>query len=378
MLRVAYLCEFATLLGGERSLLTFLDHCPRAAVEPVVLCPATGRLAEELDERAIRRADWPGGRKSVERLPEHVASLEVDLVHANSLMTAGLAVEAAAHGRVPAVAHIRDIMRLSSRLVAQLNQLSRIMAVSGAVADWLKQSGVDASRIQTVYNAVDPAKMRSDLDRRAVRRDLNVPPDAFVVGCIGQIALRKAQDLFLEACLRAAAGLPNLQVWLVGERYSAKEESVKFEGRLHVLADAEPLRGKVQFLGCRRDVAALLTAMDLVVVPSRQEPLSRVALEALAMGRPVLATDVGGTAEILEGGRCGVLVAPDDPQALADQILRLAGNADLRQQLGRAGRRRVEFFSPQRNVETVVAVYRSVAHTHGASEAGGCESPSSK
>jgi len=189
---------------------------------------------------------------------------------------------------------------------------------------------------------------------------LGIAPGTPLVGSIGQICLRKAQDVLLEA---AARGLSPAACCLliIGERWSDKPESRRFEERLHVLA--ERLAGRVHFLGARDDVPRLLNELTLLVHTARQEPLGRVLLEAAASGTPVVATDVGGTSEIFPPGSGSArLVPPDDPESLARAIGDLLAQPEARLALGAAARRRAEEqFDATQAAASLVEHYRAVA-----------------
>ena len=135
---------------------------------------------------------------------------------------------------------------------------------------------------------------------------------------------------------RGAGGEGRSFAWLViGQRFSGKAESRQFEDRLHQAA-AGPLAGKVHFLGVRDDVPRILNELTLLVHPARQEPLSRVLLEAAAAGLAIVATDVGGTREIFPPeSEVACLVPPDDVQAMSAAIGRLLGDATLPPATGR-------------------------------------------
>ena len=123
-------------------------------------------------------------------------------------------------------------------------------------------------------------------------------------------------------------------------------------------AGQPPLAGRAHLLGYRDDVPALLAGLDVLVVPSRQEPLSRVLLEGLALGVPAVATAVGGSPEILDDGRFGMLVPPDDPGAIARGIEELLGNQTLRGKYHQHGPERVRTtFTLERQVAAVRALY---------------------
>jgi glycosyltransferase involved in cell wall biosynthesis len=148
---------------------------------------------------------------------------------------------------------------------------------------------------------------------------------------------------------------------IVGERNSDKEESRRFERELHDAVDGV-LTGRVHFLGVRRDVCPLLGELTLLVHPARQEPLGRVLLEAAAAGMPVIATDVGGTAEIFPpASRSARLFPSEDDRALGEAILELLGDAELRRSLALAARRRAEEqFDSRLAVAHLLEHYRAV------------------
>lgn len=361
VIRAAYFCEFPTLLGGERSLLTFLAHRETAGVVPIVLAPAAGPLSRALDAMSVPSVPWSRPRRGAASLPaEQLASFGVDLVHANSLMTADAALEAATIFDVPAIAHVRDIMNLSPARCKRLMRMSAILAVSDAVAIALRVQGISADRIHRVYNGVDGAALRRSAQPGKLRSQLGMDA-APLIGCIGQFSLRKGQAHFLEAAARLVAHLPQAVFVLAGERYSQKLESVEFEESLRLAAASPTLAGKVHFLGYRDDIANVLADLNVLVVPSLQEPLSRALLEAMAMGVATIATDVGGSSEILDNGRCGLLTPAGDAAALACAMERLLTQRQLRETLiGRAKRRVASLFAPQRHALLVRRCYEYV------------------
>lgn len=334
-IRVAYLCEFATLLGGERSLLAYLQMAMQRGIDPVVVCPEEGRLPQRLGELGIERLAWTGKpSQSLDQTATQLAARGVQLIHGNSLMIGRVARALGARLQRPAVTHVRDVMKLSAAAATDLNQLAGLVAVSQAVGDHLVTQGIDPGRIEVVYNAVvaDASRTRSEL----LHRQLGLEPSRPLIGCIGQIALRKGQDLFLDMAERLVDHPDEPHFVLIGERYSQKDESVAFERRLHDRACSTPLAGRIHFAGYLSDGMAAIRALRLLVVPSRQEPLSRAILEAIAVGTPVVATDVGGSREILaEGG--GLLAAPDDPDALAEAARTLLDDERVWESTSQAG-----------------------------------------
>jgi glycosyltransferase involved in cell wall biosynthesis len=258
------------------------------------------------------------------------------------------------------VTHVRDIMGLSRARRGRLGELRAVIAVSDAVARWLRESGIREERVARIYNAVDVEALRQASRTGAFRRELGFARDVPLVGCVGQIALRKGQDVFLEAASSLAGTFPDARFVIAGARYSMKAESREYEAALRARAAGPALAGKVHLLGFRDDVPSLLRALDVLVVASRQEPLSRVLLEALALGVPAVATDVGGTREILGDGCGSLVVPPGDPAAIAEAVGRLLAAPELRDRLSRAGPDRARRFSPSRQAEAIRALYERV------------------
>jgi glycosyltransferase involved in cell wall biosynthesis len=359
-LRVAYLCEHPTLLGGERSLLEFLRHRGAAGVEPIVVAPADGALASALANAAVAHLPWPDARRRrVGPLVELLRERAVDLVHANSLSTADAALELGEELSRPSLAHVRDMVRLSSAQARRLGRHDAVIAVSDAVARWLGELGLPPARVHRIFNAVDGVALCRLARPGALRQELGIG-DAPLVVSIGQIALRKGQDLLLAAVARLAGEFPDLRTAIAGARYSAKIESREFERQLYERTKAPDLAGRVCFLGYRDDVPALLADADVLVIPSRQEPLSRTLLEGLALGVPAVATNVGGNAEILADGQFGLL-APPDEAALAEAIRALLRGPELRQRFRAMGPERIRVqFAPQRQWRAVRMLYEGI------------------
>ncbi len=372
MPRLLLLCEYPTLNGGERSMLATLPRVQEAGFTVAAAAPPEGPLAEALGEASVdvvpfsRRArpDQAAGAPPArlrERLAEVLRRHRPDLLHANSLAMGRLAGPVAAGNRVRSLCHLRDILRLTRGAVADLNRHTRLLAVSRATRDYHVAAGLDAGKTFVVHNGVDLDAFRPRPASGILHRALGLPRHAHLALTVGQVGLRKGQDVLLRAAAALADRLPRLDWLLVGRRHSGKEEARRFEAELHAAAAAGPLAGRVHFLGVRRDVPAIMNEALMLVHPARQEPLGRVLLEAAASGLAVVATDVGGTREVFppQAG-AALLVAPDDPDALAAAVARAAGDEALRGQLGRAARRRAEeAFSVEGAAESLLGHYRA-------------------
>jgi glycosyltransferase involved in cell wall biosynthesis len=377
------LCEYATLNGGEQSMLSTLEHVGRAGFSIRALAPPSGPLADALRLRQIEVEPFsvrdPAGaalpRPQVrEALAELLRRRRVDLLHANSLAMGRLAGPVAAELGLRSIAHLRDIVRVSRQAIADLNRHTRLLAVSQATRDYHVAAGLCAAKTHVLYNGVDLARFAPRPASGDLHRELGLSPDAPLVGAIGQIGLRKGHDVLVEAAIRLARRpesscrsikpthgngwvlpdgrdswqrepaprLPEVHYLIVGGRFSDKAESRAFERRLHAAAEGR-LQGRLHLLGVRGDVERILNELTLLVHPARQEPLSRVLLEAAACGVTVIASDVGGTREIFPPeSNSARLVPPDDPAGLAEALAELLGDAPLRARLSASARRRAE------------------------------------
>ncbi len=370
MREILLLCEYPTLNGGERSMLATLDGLRAASFAPVVMAPPAGPLSAELLRRGVELLPFccrteSGDRFPLDRLREELAALlhrrRPALLHANSLAMGRLSGPVAAELQLPSVAHLRDIIRLSAQAVADLNCHGRLLAVSEATRTFHVAGGLSAEKTHVLHNGVDLDEFRPRPPTGYLHRELGIPADTPLIGTIGQIGLRKGQDVLLYAAVLIAGRLPNARWLIVGQRHSEKGEARQFESRLRGMAGG-PLAGRVHFLGRRNDVPQLLGELTLLAHPARQEPLGRVLLEAAAAGVAVVATAVGGTAEIFPPeSKSARLVPPDDPAALAAAMLELLDDQPARQRLSAAARRRAEEqFDIQQAVAALLRHYEAM------------------
>jgi glycosyltransferase involved in cell wall biosynthesis len=361
--------EFPTLNGGERSILAVLPHLVGTEFEFVALAPARGPLAEALQSVGVPTLPFDvrdafGMRLPPERLLEDLAvairRVQPDLVHGNSLSMARLTGVVASQSSDVCTAHLRDIIGLSGAAVEQLNSNRALVAVSKAVRDFHATQGVDANRMHVIHNGIEVDDEPRPRDGR-LRTELGLPPEAFLIASIGQICLRKGQDVFARAAVLAAARMPTAHFVLIGERYSAKPESVAYDESIGGTFAAAGLADRFHRLGFRQDVPKLLAEIDLLVHSARQEPFGRVLLEAAAAGCPVIATDVGGTPEMFVDGQSALFVPVDDSQVIARAMIRAFGDAALRDRLAAAARVRVaERFSSAGSARRLADFWRSL------------------
>ena len=350
--------------GAERLLLTILARLDRTTFDPVLICPEPGPLRKMVAELGVptetvavlkARFTWRVDHlvrylKSFARvildLRQKVVSIDPDLIHANSVR-AGLVVTAATLGlRKQVIWHIHDLLPRHPfnpliRAVAFLSRRTRMIAVAQASADRFAGSFLPLqSRVTVIPNGIDLESFHPDrAAKQRIRDELQLGEGEPVIGIIGRLTPSKGQLELLRAFPRVLSKFPNATLLIVGApAFNQEHEYLELLERTAAMLD---ISNRVRALGARDDVAAIMQALDLLVVNSSVEACCLVVLEAMACGAAVLATSTGGTPEIIEHGKDGWLVPLRDENALAAAILKLVGQPALRAQLVEHGRQRV-------------------------------------
>jgi glycosyltransferase involved in cell wall biosynthesis len=229
-----------------------------------------------------------------------------------------------------------------------------IFAVSSALRDHMVAEGYPADRVGVIHNGIDPRPSPGDVERQRARAALGASHDTFLVGTAARLDSVKDLPTLLTAFAAVRASRPGARLVIAGEG----EERANLERHIAALE----LDAAVSLLGHREDVRALLPGLDLYVNSSISEGISITILEAMAARVPVIATRVGGNPEIVKDGANGVLVPARSPEALAAAMCSLAGAPDMRQALGREGRRTVERdFRIDAMVDTYARIYGALS-----------------
>ena len=213
-------------------------------------------------------------------------------------------------------------------------------------------------RVEVIYNGVDLDQFRPGGASNSKSR-FKIRDKEFVIGQIGRINPKKGQDIFIKALAYVAQTRPFVRALIIGD--TNIDHGQCFQEELEQLVVEQGLRNKITFTGFVEDIADLYRALDLVVIASQEEGFNRTLIEAMAVAKPVVATDSGGPLEIIQEGKTGFLVPCRNPEALAKKILRLIDDPKLASELGVNGRQRVEkHFSIEKNVKAIEGVYSSL------------------
>lgn len=293
------------------------------------------------------------------RLSRLLKQLKPDVVHAHD--PHGVAMSALALSmstqlaKPPLIASRRVDFHLRGSAMSRwkYRQVDCFICASEAIRKMLVADGVPEARTVTVHEGIDLERVES-APRANIHEELFLPHQAPVVGNVAALVPHKGQRHFIEAAALVVRKVPDARFVIAGEGElrPALERQIK-EHRLEK---------HVVLAGFRPDVLSLHKAFDIFVMSSITEGLGTSLLDAMAAARPIVATSTGGIPEVVEDGVTGFLVAPRDDRAMADAIVRLLKDSDLRQRMGLAGLKRArERFSAERMLRDTLRVYQRVA-----------------
>lgn len=244
-----------------------------------------------------------------------------------------------------------DWMRPS--LQRSIRRADALIAISDFVAETLRDGGCDPARIHIVLNGIELARWTPHVGREAVRRELSLDDATPVVVTVCRLFRSKGPSELVQALHDISDAVPDAVLLIVGE-----EMEGGYLAELQAMARELEVADRVLFLGHRDDVPAVMAASDVFSMPSEWEPFGLVYAEAMAMALPVVALDNGGTVEVVHHGVDGLLSAPGDRDALADNLRTLLLDPALRAAYGTRGRRHVEQeFTTQRMAADTADVY---------------------
>jgi glycosyltransferase involved in cell wall biosynthesis len=366
--------------GAEHLLLMVLTRLDRKRFQPVVVCPEEGPLMKlvaelapveavaSLQARFTWRVDhFIGYLRSfllvMHQFRQKVLSIKPDVIHANSIR-AGLVATAATFGLKTRVAwHLHDLLPrhpLSSviRAYAFLSPRTRMIAVSQAVAgNFIGAFFPLKKRVRAILNGIELEKFQpSQTARHEIRKELQIDHAEPVIGIVGQLTPRKGQLDLVRAFADVLAQIPRAKLLIVGAPLFNRDH--EYAALIKKTAGDLGIAERVLFTGARSDVAAVMHALDLVVVNSSVEPFGLVALEAMACGTPILAAISGGVPELIDHGKNGWLIPQGDEKALAEAIVYLGGQPEIRLALAEQGKRHMaSHFSAERYLAELQAFY---------------------
>jgi glycosyltransferase involved in cell wall biosynthesis len=372
---------YASVGGAERALLSLLGSLDRNRYAPLVVLAKEGpvsRAARDLGADVaivpfptppLHRLAWPPTLWRVTRARRAIGRLATErgvrLAQCGDVL--GLLLLGPAGRRGLRIVYQMNYLGGRLRVLA-LRALARRVSVLVACSRYqarkvARAAPALAQRTIVVHPGIEAADFASG-DGAAFRRELGIPPDAPLIGMLSRHDVWKGHLVFLEAAARLGAARPEARFAMIGGALNAEAlpHVARYRDRVLARRIRLGLTERVEVVEHRADVANVLAALDIVVLASSGEPFGMALIEAMAAGRPVVASDSGGPLEIVEAGRSGRLFRTGDAGALAEAIAALLDDRDAARRLAEAGRRRVaEAFGAARYAREMEAVYARLA-----------------
>jgi L-malate glycosyltransferase len=356
-LKIAHIDTGLSLRGGQRQLLKLARGIRQRGHGQIIVCPEESDLeacarAEEFPCYTLPRHDL-GHAYGILQLRLLLRVTPCDLLHAHDgrgqtvawLASMGMAVRRVASRRVTFLPRHRWTYRFKYDCTCDA-----VIAVSNLIRERAIHCGIPQSKIELIPDGIEiPPELPSVEARAQARARWGFGESAFLIGHLGAFTPEKGQEVALQAFQLVRERSPQARLLLAGEGPTLRSQEI-IEG-------CESLGDRVQLCGAIQNLADFFSALDLFIMPSRSEGLGSSALIAMSYGLPVVASRVGGLAEVVEEDRTGWLIEPASPAALAEALVAAMGDRARLRQWGMNGRERARLFSVDIMVERTEALY---------------------
>ena len=366
IVNVLYVHGVSQIGGAERELLTWLQFLDRTRIHPYVVCPDNGSLLAELEKLNIPYASitLPAWRKllhvfwrplAIIRLINIIRRWHIDVLHVNDYWWAPLGIIAGRLTGRPCFVHVRQ--EIERRKISQywLNRGNPIVPVSHSIGDVLRKAGVSSENIHVLWSGI-PVKNRtlprSSPETSAILDKIKGTP---VIGTVANLFPRKGLEYLVQALEGLAKDFPDIILVIVGTGDEA------YERQLLRQVEQLELTKHVLFAGFQDHPELFMVRFDVFVLPSVLEGFGIVLLEAMALGKPIVASKVGGIPEVIDHQKTGLLVRAADVEDLRKGLSALCENPEARKQMGVEAKKRVaEQFSLTVMMEGLYGLYEGV------------------
>ena len=349
--------------GAERQLLNLVSNLDKEKYDICVgYFQGKGELEKEFQDNKVKvkkfrfRGLWDVS--SWRQVYQHLKANKYTIVHTHGFKADFLGAVLGKLAGVPVIistvhnqeAYLKNpiVKILEKWIIFSIDDI--IIVVSDGVKKFLMDTtGISESKIRKVYYGIEPLEINIDKEKD-IRREFGIDKGAPLVGCIGRLVKQKGHRYLIEAAGRVIRDFPEAKFLIVGKG--------GLEKKLKKLARKLNLDSGVIFAGFREDIYSVINGLDLLVQPSLWEGLGLVLLEAMALGKPIVATNVGGIPEAVKDKEAGILVEPKNSEALAGAIIHLLKDSSLAARMGETGRSLVvERFSLSKMAQEMKIIY---------------------
>jgi sugar transferase (PEP-CTERM/EpsH1 system associated) len=345
-INLLHLIQGLEIGGLEIMVINLLERIDRSQYRPSICCyDSLGSLSQGLPEKGI-------GVHLLKRKPgidyfypfklaRYLKKSKIKILHLHNPTALFYGTLAGKIARTPCIIyteHGRDFsssikVRIANRLLCKM--VDKIVVVAECGKKYLvEHEGVNEKKIVKIYNGIDSKKFGIRQEVTLIRRELGITDDQSVIGIVARLDPIKNHACLIKAMKTVAARLPRTVLLIIGDGPLRSE--------LESMREDLGLQNHIKFLGARSDIGELLSVLDVFVLSSFSEGLSLTLIEACAAAKPIVATDVGGNAEIVKHECNGLLVPSDQPEALAKAILEILANKEKARVMGEKGRKKFE------------------------------------
>ncbi len=374
-IKIAHIQLLPIMSGVQKIMIDFLSRLDKDLYEIYVICQAEGDMTRILEKNGIRCIYLPELKREVSPVNDFIAfakllnifkNYQFDVVHSHSSKPGFLGRISARLAGIPCIVHTVHgfaFHEFSAKLkIHFFTLLERIAALAADriiflnKVDYqfaLEKNIVSRNKVAKINNGVQFHDLDLSVDVIKKKQELGIKPESKVVGFFGRLWEQKSPQDFVNSIPSVIKELPETEFIMVGDG-PLLDDLLKNADRLSV-------RKNLKLLGWRNDVPELLKIIDVFVQTSLWEGMSLSILEAMAAGKPVVATDIKGNNEIVINNETGYLVSPNSPQQIADRVVTLLNNPELAAQMGAAAHNRIENeFDIDSHVKTIEDIYFSI------------------
>lgn len=371
-MNVAHVVINGEVAGGQVIAGRIIDALRARGNRAILISSGRGAFTEKLEREGIQVYEIPFAKTYH---IHHALSLlqifrkeKVDIVHTHGMLPVNIPSRLASKmAGIPCFSHIHIANVFSQNPLLARYQLfldrwtagfcHQLIAVSQATKESLIRENLAPERIEVIPNGIDFDSVKPVKPREEVMRMLGIGADQRLVGMAGRLCPVKGQEELLHAMAQVVREIPDVSAFVIGKDMEFKG---RYAAKLDVLTNQLGLRGRVIFAGHQSDPYSFINAADVFVLPSKAEGLPLVLLEAMALGKTIVASRVDGIPEVIEDGKTGLLVPPGDSKALARAILTLLSDRDA-SRLGKAAFLAVRNFDAARMCGRILELYDSIA-----------------
>jgi glycosyltransferase involved in cell wall biosynthesis len=372
-IRVVEVLATGTSGGAQEHLYGLVNRIDRSRFDVSIVSLSHGSAVRKLQRAGfdVLVIDEPDDAIAVGALAAHLVDVRPDVIHNHMYRAelvgtrAAIALGEIGHRRpyIVSTVHSSRVRSEEDREMLRLltPQMDQLIAVSKMIEEKLVREGRTTAPVRLIYNGVDLSAYDHTEPCCTLPEEYGMEPGSQIVGVVARLEPEKGHPTLLEAWPTVLRSVPDAYLLIVGE--GSRREA------LEALARQLRIAHRVVFTGRRDDVPSVTAALDVAVLPSYREAQGLSILEALALSRPVVASNVGGIPEMISDGVNGLLVPPHDPDALATAIVRLLRDHPFADTLGRRGHDMVhDRFCIDLMVDSVQTIYVDGARTVRPSE----------